>query len=392
MNEVLRSTLRGFGTSIFSTITEQAVQHGAINLAQGFPDFFPPEALVQAAVDALHSGTHQYAPSIGYADLREAVAAQRAGQYGVRHRLAYDPETEVTVTVGATEAIWSALHALVEPGDEVVLVEPWYDQYPFAVVAAGAVPRYVPTTFPDFRLDLDRLAAAFSDRTRLVLVNTPANPSGRRLDADDLRGLGELLHRYDAYAVADEVYEHVLFDGLEHLPVAADPGCRDRTITVSSVSKSFSATGWRVGWALAPAGLTDALRRVHQFVTFTAAAPLQRAVAAMLHTANETGYYTQLRAEYGERRDTLLEYLAKTDLELVAPQGAYFVLTRCAGDEVAYCEDLVTRVGVAAIPASAFYADPDMGRGLVRFAFCKQVETLRAAGERLLAGSEPAAT
>jgi len=384
MSEVLRSALRGFGTSIFSTISQEAARHGAINLAQGFPDFDPPEPLVQAAVEALRSGAHQYAPSIGSADLREAVAAQHAAQYG-RHGLGYDPETEVTITVGATEAIWSASQALLEPGDEVVLVEPCYDLYPFAVAAAGAVPRYVPTTFPGFRLDLDRLAAAFSARTRLVVLNTPTNPTGRRLDPDELRALGELLHRHDAYAISDETYEHVLFDGLEHLPVAADAGCRDRTITVSSVSKSFSATGWRVGWALAPAGLTDAVRRVHQFVTFTAPTPLQRAVATMLHTAARTGYYEQLRAEYAERRDTLLEYLRKTDLELAAPQGTYFVLTRCAGDEVEYCQDLVTRVGVAAIPASAFYADPATGRGLVRFAFCKRLETLRAAGERLLA-------
>jgi aspartate/methionine/tyrosine aminotransferase len=386
MNEVLRSTLRGFGTSIFSTITQQAIQHGAINLAQGFPDFDPPEPLVRAAEAALRQGAHQYAPSIGYPDLRAAIAAQQAAQYGSRHGIGYDPETEVTVTVGATEAIWSAMQALLEPGDEVVLVEPYYDMYPFAVVAAGAVPRYVPTTFPDFRLDLDRLAAAFTERTKLVVVNTPTNPSGRRLEADELRALGELLHRYDAYVVSDETYEHVLFDGLEHLPVAADAGCRDRTITVSSVSKSFSATGWRVGWALAPAMLTDAVRRVHQFVTFTAPAPLQRAVATMLPTAIHTGYYGQLRAEYAERRDLLLEYLGKTDLELAVPQGTYFVMTRCAGDEVAYCEDLVTRVGVAAIPASAFYAEPATGRGLVRFSFCKRLETLRTAGERLLAG------
>jgi len=386
MSEVLRSALRGFGTSIFSTITEEAIRLGAVNLSQGYPDFDPPEPLVAAASQAVHSGAHQYAPSIGSADLREAVAAQRSAQYGARYGFGYDPDTEVTVTVGATEAIWSAMQALLEPGDEVVLIEPYYDMYPFAVAAAGAVAKYVPTTFPDFRLDLDRLAAAFSDRTRLVVVNTPTNPSGRRLAAGELRTLGELLHRHDAYVISDETYEHVLFDGLEHLPVAADPGCRDRTITAASVSKSFSATGWRVGWALAPPALTDALRRVHQFVTFSAPTPLQRAAAAMLRTAAETGYYEQLRAEYGERRRVLLEYLDKTGLEVVPPEGTYFVMTRCDGDEVAYCQDLVTRVGVAAIPASAFYADPATGRGLVRFAFCKRLETLRAAGERLLAG------
>jgi aspartate/methionine/tyrosine aminotransferase len=379
MSDELRASLRRFGTSIFSTITDLAIKQKALNLAQGFPDFDPPERLTAAAVEALSGGYSQYAPSTGYPDLRRAIAAHQAAHYGQ----AWDPDSEITVTVGATEAIWSTMTALTEPGDEVVLFEPYYDMYPPCVVAAGAVPRVVPTTpFPDFRVDLDRLRETFSDRTKLVVVNTPMNPSGRRFSAEELRVIGELCERYGAYVVADETYEHILFDGLAHRPVVSEPLLARRTVSISSVSKTFSATGWRVGWAMAPPELTDALRKVHQFVTFAAASPLQRAVATMLGEAGPE-FYRQLGAEYAERRDTLLGYLEKTDLEIARPEGAYFVMTRCAGDDVAYSKDLVTRAGVVAIPASVFYADPAHGRGLVRFAFCKKIETLRQAGERL---------
>ncbi|MEN3359337.1 MAG: N-succinyldiaminopimelate aminotransferase [Mycobacteriales bacterium] len=382
MSTVLRESMRRFGTSIFSTITDLAVQRQAINLAQGFPDFDPPQRLLDAAATAVRGGFSQYAPSVGYPDLRRAVAGHQAARYGQR----WNPDTEVTVTVGATEAIWSAVHALIEPGDEVLLFEPFYDMYPPCVVAAGGVPRVLPTSgFPDFRLDLDELAAAFGPRTRMVIVNTPWNPVGRQFTADELRTLGELCQRHGTYLISDETYEHVLFDGRTHLPAVSEPLLADRTITVSSVSKTFSATGWRIGWAIAPAGLTDALRRVHQFVTFTASSPLQRAVATMLDDSGPE-FYAQLTAEYTERRDTLLGYLAKRgDLELTRPEGAYFVMTRCAGDELEFCRELIDRAGVAAIPASAFFAEPATGRGLVRFAFCKRLETLRQAGERLAA-------
>ncbi|MGA8113927.1 MAG: aminotransferase class I/II-fold pyridoxal phosphate-dependent enzyme [Actinocatenispora sp.] len=375
---VLRGALRPFGTSIFSTITEQAMKHGAINLAQGFPDFDPPDALVEAAHEAMRAGHHQYAPSVGLLSLRQGIAKHQS--------LDYDPDTEITVTVGATEAIVCTIQALTEPGDEVVLVEPCYDLYPPAVAAAGCRARYVTTRFPDFRIDEDELAAACGPKTRMIVVNTPWNPTGRALSEDELLAVGRVAERYDAYVLADEAYEHIVFD--RHLPVASVPGCAGRTVTVSSISKTLSATGWRLGWAMAPAHLTAAIRQVHQFVTFDAVAPLQHAVSAML-AGSDDSYFLGLRKEYRERRDTLLGYLRRTDLEVLEPDGTYFVLGRCAGDDVEYCDELICTVGVAAIPASAFYADRAAGRGLVRFAFCKQLDTLHQAGQRLVRhGSE----
>jgi aspartate/methionine/tyrosine aminotransferase len=381
VSNVLRRSLQGFGTSIFSVVTEWAIEADAINLSQGFPDFEPPAALVEAASAALHQGLHQYAPSVGDPVLRAAVAAHQQAEYG----LGWDPVTDVTVTTGASEAITASLLALLEPGDEVVLIEPCYDLYPYAVVAAGGVPVYVPTTFPDFRLDLDRLAAAVTDRTRVIIVNTPTNPTGQQLSADEIRVLGELAERHDAYLISDEVYEHLVYDGGRHVPVAADPVARERTITVSSVSKTFSATGWRIGWAVAPAHLSAALRSAHQFVTFNATTPLQRATAVMLTEAAGGDYYRTLISQYEQRRDILLDGLAGLDLEIGRPRGTYFVMTRCEGDDTAYVKDLIARKRVAAIPGSAFYYDgrTGPGRGLVRFAFCKRAETLRSAAHRL---------
>ena len=381
MSDVLRRSLREFGTSIFSTVTEWAIEANAINLSQGFPDFEPPAELVAAAGEAMHQGLHQYAPSVGDPVLRQAVAAHQLDRYG----LAWDPVTDVTVTTGASEAITASLLALLEPGDEVVLIEPCYDLYPYAVVAAGGVPVYVPTAFPDFRLDLDRLAAAVTDRTRVIVVNTPTNPTGQLLSAEEIGALGELAARHDAYLISDEVYEHLVYDGLEHLPVASDPVARERTITVSSVSKTFSATGWRIGWAVAPQPLSAAVRSAHQFVTFNATTPLQRATAVMLGVAAAGDYYRTLVDQYTERRDILLAALAELDLEIGKPRGTYFVMTRCAGDDTAYVKDLIASRGVAAIPGSAFYYDgrTGPGRGLVRFAFCKRTDTLRTAARRL---------
>jgi N-succinyldiaminopimelate aminotransferase len=367
-------------TSVFSTATRAAREHAAVNLAQGAPDFDPPEALVSAAVDALASGRSQYSLSEGLPELREAIAAHVREQHGV----VYSPDDEVTVTVGATEAIWSTVAALVAPGDEVVLVEPFYELYRAAVLAAGGRCRYVRTTFPRFCLDLDQLATAFSPRTRLVVVNTPGNPSGRLLTAVEAAALGALAERHDAAVLSDETYEHIVFAG-RHVPVATDPACRPRTITVSSISKTFSATGWRVGWALAAPGLTAALRATHQHVTFAAATPLQAAVAATLDAAAPSGYLVALRRAYAQRREVLAAALDRLGFETPRPDGGFFLTVGVQGDERAFCRRLLHEAGVAALPGSAFHAPGAPTPGFVRFAFCKRVETLKEAGARIVA-------
>ncbi len=379
---LLRSSLRPYGTSIFTAMSQQAARQQAVNLAQGAPDFGPPAALLAAADEAVRRGGHQYSMSIGVPALRQAIAADLLRRY----RRQVDPETEVTVTAGASEAIWCAALGLLEPGDEAIVLEPCYEQYPPTVTAAGATVRYVPCDFPEFRLDPERLAEAFNPRTRLVFLNTPWNPAGRVLREPELTLIGELAEKYDAYLVSDETYEHLTFDGVAHLPVAEVAACRDRTVTISSVSKTFSATGWRVGWAVAPPALTAALRAVKQFVTFAPATPLQLATAVMLNEAPASGYYELLRAQYAQRRAVLRDYLQRTPLTLADNEGTFFLLGRCADDDVEYCTELIHSRGVAAIPASRFYADPQRGRGLVRFAFCKRLDTLRLAGDRLTAG------
>jgi N-succinyldiaminopimelate aminotransferase len=377
----LRAAMRPFGVSVFSRVTELANRYQAINLAQGFPDFDPPARLLEAAGAAMDGHFNQYAPSPGYPRLRAAIAAHAKARYG----LTYDPDTEITVTAGATEAMWSATTALMEPGDEAVVIEPFYETYPPCVAAAGGTVRFVRTRFPDFRPDPAELAAAFGPRTRLVFLNTPGNPSGRVLGLDELTAVGELAARYGAWLIADETYEHLTYGDARHVPVASVPACRDRTVTLSSASKTFSATGWRVGWALAPAPLTDALRKVHQFVTFAAPSPLQQAVAAMLEAAPSSGYFEELAADYARRREVLLGYLAKTELAVAPPEGGFFVMARCPGDDVEWCARLTEQARVAATPGSAFYHEPAAGRGLVRFAFCKRESTLHEAGERLVA-------
>lgn len=381
----LRGVLRPFGVSVFSRVTALANQHAAINLAQGFPDFDPPAALMRAAEEAMRRHINQYAPSPGLPELRRAIAAHSRRRYGVD----YDPDTEVTVTTGATEAMWAATTALMEPGDEAIIIEPYYETYAPAVAAAGGTVRFVPTRFPDFTIDLDRLAAAFTARTRLVFLNSPNNPSGGMLTATDYAAIAELARRHDAYLICDETYEHLTFDGHTHVRASAVPECRDRALILSSASKTFSATGWRIGWVLAPPALTSAVRQVHQFVTFAAASPLQWAVASMLGADAHDDYFATLAAEYDERRDVLLGYLRRTELTVAVPRGGYFIMAQCPGDDVAWCEELAARVGVAAIPGSAFYHDRSGGRDLVRFAFCKQVSTLHKAGDRLLGAAEP---
>ncbi len=377
--------LRPFGTTIFSEMTRLAIEHQAINLSQGFPDFEGPSSIVDAAVEALRAGHNQYARSMGAPTLVEAIAQQRRELYDLR----YDPMTEVVVFSGATEGLMSSMLGLLNPGDEVVLFEPVYDSYPACIAMAGAVPRYVTLRFPDFELDLDALEAAFSDRTKLIVLNTPHNPTGKVFTPKELQAIAELCERHDVIALTDEVYEHLFYDDAAHLPLAAIGDMQKRTLSLSSTGKTYSFTGWKVGWGTGPVELVRAAQAAHQFVTFATATPLQHAVATAIRE-NGPQFFAQLRAEYTERRDHMLETIRSMGLEPTVPRGSYFVLADFSnvfeGDDIAFAKSLVTEYGVAAIPPSGFYpANPDAGRRLIRFAFCKKMETLAAAREALRA-------
>jgi N-succinyldiaminopimelate aminotransferase len=378
----LTSKLRSFGTTIFTEMTRLAIDHGAINLAQGFPDFDGPQFVKDAAIAAIAGDANQYARMAGAPVFVKAVAADLER----RHGLTYDPYTEVCVTSGATEAIHCAVMALCEPGDEVVMLEPYYDSYRACCSMAGATPRFVTLHAPDFRWVEGALEAAFSERTRVVLLNTPHNPTGRVLSHAEMTAVADLCKRYDAYCVTDEVYDRLVF-GVPHVPMATLPGMRERTLTLNSTGKTFSLTGWKIGWATGPEELVGALRTVHQFVTFAVAHPFQVAMAAALNTADERGFYESFVAEYTERRELLCQILTDCGLGVIAPEGTYFVMAdlRPLGwdDDVAFCRHLTTEVGVAALPPTSFYENQDAGRFLARFAFCKTTETLERAGDRL---------
>ena len=377
--------LAGFGPSVFSEMGQLAVQHGAVNLGQGCPDFAGPDFVKEAAYAAIRADLNQYAVSYGTPRLRRAIADGWARDWG----RAIDPETEVTVTSGATEALAGAMLALLDPGDEVVLFEPYYDAYVPAIVFAGGVPRPVTLHPPDWSFDPAQLAAAFGSRTRLVLLNTPHNPTGKVFTRAELDTIAALCRRYDTFAVTDEVYDRITFPdtGARHLPLATLPGMWGRTLTINSTGKTFSMTGWKIGYAIGPARLGAALRTVHQFVTFSSATPLQEALAVALEGAVERGYYDQLRAEYTTRRDLLSAALHAAGLPTLPIGGSYFLLADIAAlgfpDDVAFCRYLTAEIGVAAIPPSAFYADPARAPQLARFCFAKRPETIAAAAERL---------
>ena len=378
--------LAGLGTSVFSEMSRLAAQHGAVNLGQGFPDFPGPEFVKAAARAAIDADLNQYAISHGAPRLRQTIAATWARDYG----RAVDPEGEVTVTSGATEAIADAMLAFLDPGDEVVLFEPFYDSYPPAITFAGGVPRVVTLRPPDWSFDPEELAAAFTPRTRLLLLNTPHNPTGKVFARDELDRIAALCRERDVLAVTDEVYDRIVFDPAEHVPLATRPGMWERTLTLNSTGKTFSMTGWKIGYAVGSAPLNAALRAVHQFVTFATATPFQDAMAAALETAPDRGphgYYAQLKAEYTARRDLLAGALAEAGLPTLPIGGSYFLLAEIAplgfADDVAFCRWLTAEVGVAAIPPSAFYADPARAPQLARFCFAKRAETIAAAAERL---------
>ena len=375
----------GFGTTIFAEMTRLAQAHGAVNLGQGFPDFDGPEFLHEAAIRAIREGRNQYCPTGGIPELARAIARHQERFWG----LSYAPE-EVTVYAGATEAIFAALQGLCDPGDEVILFEPFYDSYLASVTMAGGVPRVV--TLRDrsgeggsgFAYDPAELAAAVGPRTRAILVNSPHNPTGKVFTRAELEPLAALARERDLVVVSDEVYEHLVYDG-EHVPVAALPGMRERTVTISSAAKTFSVTGWKIGWSCAPPELTRALRAAHQFITFCNGTPFQHAVAEALEAGDD--YYEGLRGAYRARRDRLCDGLEAAGFGVRRPAGTYFVMAdiRPLGfeDDLDFCRALPERAGVAAIPPSSFYVHREAGRHLVRFAFCKTDAVLDEAIHRL---------
>lgn len=383
----LNRRLAAFGTTIFAEMSALAVATGSINLGQGFPDTDGPEEVREAAVRALRDGRgNQYPPGPGVPELRTAIAAHQRHRYG----LSYDPDTEVLVTAGATEAIAAALLALVEPGDEVVALEPYYDSYAASIAMAGG--RRVPVTLrphyeggAGFRLDLDELRSAVTDRTRLLLINTPHNPTGTVLTRAELAAIAELAVERDLLVVTDEVYEHLVFDDAAHLPLATFPGMRERTVTIGSAGKTFSFTGWKVGWVTAAAELVGAVRAVKQFLTYVSSGPFQYAVAEAL--ALPDSYFEEFRRGMLVRRDILAEGLTAAGFEVFRPAGTYFITTdiRPLGekDGFAFCRALPERAGVVAIPNAVFYDDREAGAPFVRFAFCKREDVLREAAERL---------
>ncbi len=370
-----------FTESVIREMTRLSNEHGGVNLAQGFPDFPAPTSVKEAACEAIRADINQYAVTWGAAPLRGAVARE----FTRRHGVPVDADAQVTVCCGSTEAMITTLLASVDPGDEVVVFEPFYENHGPDAILSGAVPRYVTLREPGWTFDLDELAAAFNNQTRAIIINSPNNPTGKIFTADELERIGTLCQRWDVLAVTDEIYEHIIYDGQRHVPMATIDGMADRTVTINSLSKTFSVTGWRVGWAIAPARLTGAIRKVHDFLTVGAAAPLQAAGAAALGLPDS--YYVELAARYQRCRDLLLDILARHRFECYRPEGAYYVMADLAAfgatDDVEFARDLVREVGVAAVPGSSFYRSADLGRTKLRFCFCKQDATLREADGRL---------
>jgi aminotransferase len=363
-------------------MTRLAQKSEAINLAQGFPDFAAPSELKEAAVAALRNDVNQYAITWGAKKLREAISARYRFAYGME----VDPERNVTVTCGSTEAMMATMLALVDPGDEVIVFEPFYENYGPDAILSDAIPRFVTLHEPDWTIDPAELDAAFNDRTRAIIINTPNNPTGKVFSRSELERIAALCRKWGVIAVTDEIYEYILYDSAEHVPLASLEGMEERTVTINSVSKTYSVTGWRVGWAVAPVELTNAIRKVHDFLTVGAAAPLQDASAVAL--ALPETYYEKLAREYQERRDTLLGSLRLAGFRCFVPRGAYYIMTDIASfgfpDDVAFARHLVENVGVAAVPGSSFYERSESGRQKLRFTFCKKKDTLDRAAERLL--------
>jgi aminotransferase len=377
--------VQGFTESVIREMTRVVAQHGGVNLAQGMPNFPPPAALVEAAHRALDGDFHQYAITWGAPRLRRAIADKYRRFYGME----IDAERHVTVCCGSTETMISTLLAVLNPGDEVIIFEPFYENYGPGCIISGAVPVWVPLEAPDFSFDPDRLARAVSPRTKAIIFNSPNNPSGKVFSRADLQSIADLCLRHDLLAITDEIYEHIVYDGLGHTPIATLPGMAERTITISGASKSYSVTGWRVGWAVAPEAISVGIRRAHDFVTVGAPHPLQEATATAL--ALPDAYYVELREGYERRRDLLLGYVERAGFLTYRPHGAYYILTDAAHfikargleDDTAFAMWLVKECGVATVPGSSFYAHAELGRTKIRFCFPKTDDVLIEAGERL---------
>ena len=381
-----------FTELVIREMTRLALEHGAVNLAQGFPDFACPVEIKDAASAAIYADVNQYAITWGSRDFREAIAQKTARVYPTWR---VDPQTDITVTCGATEGMIAVMLALLDPGDEVVVFEPFYENYGPDAILSGAVPKYVTLHEPDWSIDFDELRAAFGPRTRAVVLNSPHNPTGKVFSRAELEHIAALCQEFDCYVFTDDIYEHILYSG-EHLPMATVEGMAARTVAINSLSKTYSVTGWRVGWVIAPAALTGAIRKVHDFLTVGAAAPLQAAGAVALNLPDS--YYATLAASYRERRDTLVSALNGAGFRTYLPDGAYYVMTDIGGltsdDDVTFARALTASPGVASVPGSSFYSRPELGRTKIRFAFPKKLETLNAAAERLsrLSGSPHVST
>ncbi len=384
MKELSRIT-ETFSESVIREMTRICDAVGGYNLSQGFPDFESPEAIKEAAIAAINGELNQYPVTFGEPELREAISKKAWNYNGIK----CDPETDITVTCGATEAMIATLKAIINPGDEIIVFEPFYENYGPDGILSGATPRYVTLYPPDWMYDPDELASAFNEKTKAIVLNTPNNPTGKVFSRDELDEIASLCHRWDTYAVTDEIYEHILYDGAEHISLATITGMENRTITINSISKTYSVTGWRVGWAIAAEPLSQRIRKVHDFLTVGAPTPFQHAAAAAL--SFPSAYYAGLQSHYVDTRKFLFDLLQETGFKPYKPEGAYYIIADIASmmrqmgvhDDFSFSRKLIELTGVATVPGSSFYSDPQKGKTQVRFCFCKKWETLHAVDRAL---------